>query len=271
MAIPPVVTLALLASTLQASDDSTTRIRGKAGSALNGRPLAGVTIAAVELQKQQGTDSTVAEVKTSVVTDSTGVFSLDGLRAGKQAIRVTYGGRHIDDAFTLSENSTLRIVILLDPDRDELGATIVEARQAAAWRDLAGFYERRELYTGFARFITREEIDRIKPKRLSSLLTLEGISTRCGRQWCVPTRLTNGAVCAIPVNVDGMPNQEVDFDQIAVADVAAVEIYRGVPPVGLDVPLPGPPGPSIWMGGGSGGAGGRAAVGSCGLVMIWTR
>ena len=270
MPFPPLVTLALLASTLQASDDSTSRIRGKAGSALNGRPLAGVTIAAVEHKKQEGTDSTVAEVQTSVVTDSSGLFSLDGLRAGKQAIRVTYAGRHIDDSFTLSKNGTLRIAILLDPDREGLGATIVEARQPAVWRDLAGFYERRELYTGFARFITREEIDRIKPKRLSSVLTLEGISTRCGRQWCVPTRLNNGVICAIPVNVDGMPNQEVNFDQIPVADVAAVEIYRGVPPTGLDVPLPGPPGPSIWVGGGAGGANGMAS-GGCGLVMIWTR
>ena len=270
MTFPPLVTLALLVSTLQASDDHTSRIQGKAGSALNGRPLAGVTIAAVELKKQEGTDSTVAEVKTSAVTDSTGLFSLEGLGAGKQAIRVTYAGRHVDDSFTLSENGTLRIAILLDPAKRDLGATIVEARQASAWRDLAGFYERRELYTGFARFITREEIDRVKPKRLSSLLTLEGISTRCGRQWCVPTRLNNGALCAVPVNVDGMPNQEVAFDQIAVVDVAAVEIYRGVPPVGLDVPLPGPPGPSIWMGGGAGGANG-VATGGCGLVMIWTR
>ena len=265
MPFPPLVTLALLASTLQASDDSTPRIRGKAGSALNGRPLAGVTIAAVELKKQEGTDSTVAEIKTSVVTDSTGIFSLNGLRAGKQAIRVTYAGRHVDDAFTVDESSTLRIVILLDPDREGLGATIVEERQPAVWRDLAGFYERRELYTGFARFITREEIDRIKPKRLSSVLTLEGISTRCGRQWCGPTRLTNGVLCAVPVNVDGMPFNELDYDHSPVADVAAVEIYRGVPPVGLDVPLPGPPGPSIWEGSGKG------APGSCGLVLIWTR
>ena len=272
MTLPPLVTLALLASTLQASDDSTSQIRGKAGSARNGRPLAGVTIAAVELKKQEGTDTAVAEVKRSVVTDSTGLFSLDGLRAGEQAIRVTYAGRHVDDKFILSENSTLRIAILLDPDREGLGATIVEARQASVWRDLAGFYERRDLYTGFARFITREEIDRIKPKRPSSLLTLEGISTRCGRQWCVPTRLSNGVICTIPVNVDGMPNQEVSFDQIPVADVAAVEIYRGVPPVGLDVPLPGPPGPSIWMGGGAGGANGTPpASGGCGLVLIWTR
>lgn len=269
MTFPPLVTLTLLASTLQASGDSTSRIQGKAGSALNGRPLAGVTIAAVEHKKPDGTDSAVTEVKTSVVTDSTGLFSLEGLRAGAQAIRVTYAGRHVDDKFTLGENGTLRIVILLDSAREDLGATIVEARQASVWRDLAGFYERRGLYTGFARFITREEIDRIKPQRLSGLLTLEGISTRC-RQWCVPTRLNNGVLCTVPVNVDGMPNQEVDFDKIALADVAAVEIYRGVPPVGLDVPLPGPPGPSIWVGGGAGGANGMGS-GGCGLVMIWTR
>ena len=265
MTLPPLVALALLASSLQAPDDSTPRIRGKAGSAVNGRPLAGVTIAAIEFNKQEGTDSAVAEVQRSVVTDSTGLFWLKGLRAGSQAIRVTYAGEHVDDKFTLAEHGTLHLVILLDPAREGLGATIVEARQPSVWRDLAGFYERRGLYTGFARFITREEIDRIKPKRVSSILTLEGISTRCNRQSCVPTRLNNGVICSVPINVDGMPNQEVTFDQIPVADVAAVEIYRGVPPVGLDVPLPGPPGPSIWQGSGKG------APGSCGLVMIWTR
>lgn len=265
MTFPPLVALALLASTLQASEDSTPRIRGKAGSALNGRPLAGVTIAALQFKKREGTDSTVAEVQRSVVTDSTGRFWLNGLQAGDQAIRVSYAGSYVDDKFRLAQDGTLRLVILLDPARDGLGATIVEARQAAVWRDLAGFYERRELYTGFARFITREEIDRIKPKRVSSILSLEGISTRCGRQSCVPTRLNNGAICSVPINVDGMPNKEIDYDQIPVVDVAAVEIYRGVPPVGLNVPLPGPPGPSIWEGSGKG------APGSCGLVMIWTR
>ena len=265
------VALALLASMLQAPDDSTPQIRGKAGSALNGRPLAGVTIATVELKKQEGTDSTVTEIQQAVVTDSTGLFWLKGLRPGKQAIRVTYAGQHVDDKFTLAENGTLLLVILLDPDRDGLGATIVEARQASVWRDLAGFYARRDQYTGFARYITREDIDRIKPKRLGALLTLEGISTRCNRQTCVPTRLNNGVICSVPVNVDGMPNQEITYDQIPVVDVAAVEIYRGVPPVGLDVPLPGPPGPSLWVGGGAGGANGAPSSGGCGLVVIWTR
>lgn len=263
------VALALLASTLQASapSDSASGIRGTASSAINGRPLPGVTIAAIARKPQTGSDSSAVEVKKSVATDSAGVFWLGGLPAGKQAIRVSYNGRHVDDAFTLDPNSTTRIAILLDSALEDLGATIVEARQPEVWRDLAGFYARRDLYTGFARFFTREDIDRIKPKRLSSLLTLEGISTRCSRTFCTPTRLTNGVTCAVPVNVDGMPFQEQSYDDIRMAQVAAVEVYRGVPPVGLSEPLPGAPGPSIWMGPGSG----KGSAGSCGLVLIWTR
>src|SRR5262245_20663277 len=263
-----VTALALL--TQAPSADSASGIRGKAASALNGQPLAGVTIAAIEHKKPAGSDSTVTEVKKSVVTDSTGLFWLGGLRAGKQAIRVSYNGRHVDDAFTLDPNNTVRLAVLLDSALEDLGATIVAARQPEVWRDLGGLYERRDLYTGFARFITREDINRLKPKRISTLLTLEGISTRCGRSWCSPTRLKNGVLCAVPVNVDGMPFQEVSYDEIRIAEVAAVEVYRGVPPTGLNVPLPGPPGPSVWMG--SGGAGGvPPSEGSCGLVLIWTR
>jgi hypothetical protein len=255
------IALALLASALQASGDSASGIRGKASSAVNGQPLVGVTIAAIEH------DSNAVRVQKSVVTDSTGVFWLGGLRAGKQAIRVSYNGRHVDDAFTLDPSSTTHIAILLDSALEDLGATIVEARQPEVWRDLAGFYERRDLYTGFARFFTREDINRIKPRRVSSLLTLEGISTRCSRTLCSPTRLNHGVLCAVAVNVDGMPFQETRYDDIRVAEVAAVEVYRGVPPVGLSEPLPGAPGPSIWMGGASG----KGSAGSCGLVMIWTR
>ena len=262
--MPAPLSIALaLASTLQAPSDSASGIRGKASSAVNGQPLVGVTIAAIEH------DSNEVRVQKSVVTDSTGLFWLGGLPAGKQAIRVSYNGRHVDDAFTIDPTSTTRIAILLDSALEDLGATIVEVRQPQVWRDLAGFYERRDLYTGFARFFTREDINRIKPKRVSSLLTLEGISTRCSPTFCSPTRLNNGVLCAVPVNVDGMPFQETSYDDIRMAQVAAVEVYRGVPPVGLSEPLPRPPGASIWMGGGGGS--GRGGAGSCGLVMIWTR
>lgn len=244
------ITAAVLASSLHSQIDSTARIRGRASSSFNGRPIAGAMIAAANR---------------FVVTDSSGFFRLDGLPAGKQSIRVSYDGRVTEDyEFTLHEHRTQRIAVLLDVEELDLDPVIVEARQAEVWRDLAGFYERRDLYRGFARFFTREEIGRVKPAKISSLLTLEGIATRC-YQWCIPTRLNRGVLCAIPINVDGFPFQEVNYDDIPLADVAAVEIYRGVPPVGLNVPLPGPPGPSVWVGGGP------PSAGSCGLVVIWTR
>lgn len=256
----PAVTLTLLASTLQASDDSTAQIRGRVSSAFNGKPMAAVTIA-------------IPALKRSVVTDSTGLFSLERLPSGAHLMRVSYDGRELDDEspFVLPRGGTQQVVIMLEPDGDDLKPLIVEPRQPAVWRDLAGFYARRDLYTGFARFFTREEIAHIRARRIGALLTLEGIATRCG-QWCVPTRLNNNVLCAVPVSVDGMPFAEVDYDEIPISEVAAVEIYRGVPPVGLSEPIPGPPGPSLWVGGGSGERRGLTpVVGHCGLVMIWTR
>jgi len=236
----------------QALSDTSARIRGAAISDFNGRPIAGVMISA-------------REVKKFVVTDSDGQFALTGLPAGKRAIRVSYEGRETQDyLFTLQGQETKQIAVVLDVDADDLNPLVVEARQPDIWRDLAGFYERRRTYGAFAHFFTREEITRIRPTRLSGLLTLEGIVTRC-YQDCRPTRFTRGKLCAVPVSVDGVALREMDYDRIAVSDVAGVEVYRGVPPADLNHSLVPAAGSSIWMGTG------MSAAGHCGLVEIWTR
>jgi hypothetical protein len=236
----------------QALSDTSARIRGAAISDFNGRPLAGVMIS-------------VPEVRKFVVTDSDGQFALAGLPAGKRAIRVWYEGRETPDyVFTLEGQRTKQIAVVLDVDADDLNPLVVEAREANIWRDLAGFYERRRTYRGFGHFFTREEITRMRPTRLSGLLTLEGIVTRC-YQDCRPTRYNRGKLCQVPVSVDGVALREMDYDQIAVSDVAAVEVYRGVPPTDLNHSLVPTVGSSIWMGSG------LSAAGSCGLVEIWTR
>jgi hypothetical protein len=235
----------------RALSDTSARIRGAAISDFNGRPIAGVMISA-------------PEVKKFVVTDSNGQFAL-GLPAGKRTIRVSYEGRETQEyVFTLQGQQTKQIAVVLDVDADDLNPLVVEAREANIWRDLAGFYERRRAYGGFGHFFTREEITRMRPTRLSGLLTLEGIVTRC-YQDCRPTRFTRGKLCAVPVSVDGVALREMDYDQIAVSDVAGVEVYRGVPPTDLNHSLVPTAGPSIWMGSG------LSAAGSCGLVEIWTR
>ena len=248
------VAAVVLVSPLQAQalSDTSAHIRGSAISDFNGRALAGVTIS-------------VPEVKKFVVTDSDGQFALAGLPAGKRSIRVSYEGRETEAfEFTLLGQQTKQIAVVLDVDAEDLNPLVVEAREPNIWRDLAGFYERRRTYGAFAHFFTREQITKMRPKRLSGLLTLEGIVTRC-YQDCRPTRYTRGKLCAVAVSVDGVALREMDYDQIAVSDVAGVEVYRGVPPTDLNHSLAPTVGSSIWMGTG------LSAAGQCGLVEIWTR
>ena len=248
------VTAAIVASFLHLQVDTTGRINGSAISFFNGLPIGGVMISAPDVHK-------------FVVTDSTGGFELAGLPTGQHAIRVSYEGRETQDfLFTLEADHTKRIAVVLDVDAVDLDPIVVEARQPNLWRDLAGFYERRRTYRGFAHFFTREEIARARLAKLSGLLTTEGIVTRCFRYLeCFPTRFTRGILCAVPVSVDGVAQREMDYDQIAVSDVAGVEVYRGVPPADLSRSIQSGPGSSMWMGAG------LPAAGSCGLVEIWTR
>ncbi|HEY3221578.1 MAG TPA: carboxypeptidase regulatory-like domain-containing protein [Gemmatimonadales bacterium] len=249
-AFPLLTAVSLSCLHLQA--DTTARVGGTAISSFNGRPLVGVLIAAPVVNK-------------FVVTDSTGAFTIGGLPGGDQAIRVSYDGRVTEDyTFTLQAGHTKQIAVLLDVAAEDLNPLVVETRGANIWRDLGGFYARRRQYGAFAHFYTREDIGRAKARKLSGLLTLEGIATRCPRSAdCIPTRLSRGRLCAVPVSVDGVALGEFNFDRIDVADVAGVEVYRGTPPTDLSTALVTTTGASIWMG--------SQSSASCGLVMIWTR
>lgn len=250
MMVLPLVIAAIAGSSLQA--DTTASVHGAVISSFNGRPLAGVMIAA-------------PAVKKFVVTDSAGAFVIGGLPGGPQAIVISYDGRVTEDyTFTLEAGHPKQIAVLLDVTAEDLDPVVDETRGANIWRDLAGFYARRHDYSGFAHFYTREDIGRVKPGKLSGLLTLEGITTRCSRyQDCVPTRLSRGRLCAVPVNVNGVAFRELNYDRIAVADVAGVEVYRSTPPTDLSAALATTPGSSVWTG--------SQSSASCGLVMIWTR
>jgi hypothetical protein len=185
---------------------------------------------------------------------------------GRQTIQVSYDGRVTEAyVFELQHQHAKRIAVLLDVAAEDLDALVVEAREANIWRDLGGFYERRQEYAGFAHFFTREEISHMRARTLSSLLTAEGIVTRCSPA-CWPMRMNRGRLCQVSISVNGVSQREPDYNGIAIADVTGVEVYRGVPPADLSrsmVPNSSPS--SIWMGTG------MSAAGQCGLVEIWTR
>ncbi len=246
------VTAAIVASALHLQVDTTAGIHGAVMSSFNGRPIAGVMIAVLEGGK-------------FTLSDAQGRFALTGLRSGRRTILISFDGRVTEDyLFSLEPQRSKRIAVLLDEDAEDLDPLVVEAQAPNLWRDLAGFYERRETYRGFAHFFKREEIGHLHAAKLSSLLTLEGIVTRCSVE-CRPTRVTRGSLCLVPVSVNGVAQREPDYDGINISDVAGVEVYRGVPPADLSRALVPVVGSSTWMGTG------RSAGGSCGLVEIWTR
>jgi hypothetical protein len=247
------VTAAIIASSVQmASVDSSAGFHGTAISAYNGQPLAGVLVSVPDIQKV-------------VVTDAFGRFTIRGLPPGRRIVRISYDGRVTEDyAFDVEPEHSKRIAVLLDVDAVDLDPLVVEAREANIWRDLAGFYERRHEYRGFAHFFTREEIAHSRAGRISGLLTVEGIITRCTPA-CRPVRLTRGRLCAVSVSVDGVAQREPDYDWIDLSRVTGVEVYRGVPPADLNRNQMATTSSSMWMGTG------LSAANQCGLVEIWTR
>ena len=246
------VAVGVVAATPQLPTDASAGIYGAAISSYNGRPIGGVLVA-------------VPAARKITVTDAAGRFALSGLPSGKRVVQISYDGRVTEDyVFTLEPLQSKRIAVLLDVDSIDLDPLVVEAMEPNVWLDLAGFYERRAAYRGFAHFFTREEIGHVHPGKLSGLLTMEGIVTRCYAD-CRPTRFNRGRLCFVPVSVNGVSLREVDYDKIDVATVAGVEVYRGVPPPDLSRSLLPVVGSSTWMGTG------RSAGGSCGLVEIWTR
>jgi hypothetical protein len=244
--------LGAVMSAAQAQRDTTARIVGTASSAFNGNPLSGVMIA-------------VPAARRFVVTDSTGRFELAGLPAGRQRIRVAYQGRETEEyAFDVRRGKTKTLAVVLDVEAVDLEPIVVEARYPDDWRNLAGFYARKKMYSGFAHFYTREDIERERPVNLRLFLAGQGIVTRCfARTGCVPTRLTRGELCASPVSVDGMPFWDQDYDQIPMDQVAGVEVYSDEL-IGPVVPF------GVLPTFASFGQLGQAVRG-CGSIEIWTR
>ena len=137
----------------------------------------------------------------------------------------------------LDMRAACKLPIVLDAAAIDLAPIVVEAGIIDLWRDLAGFYERRRQYKGYARFYTREDIERQRAGRISTLLKGAGISQWCMRAYtCVPTRFVRGRMCAVPISVNGLPVWESDFDRIPIDMVAAVEVWRDPNPQGFSTP-----------------------------------
>jgi hypothetical protein len=234
MALPLVVAAVLTAATAQ--QDTLARLTGTVSASKNGRPLADVMVSV------KGTDALH-------VTDSTGAFAIERIPAGRHTLRLAWHDRVSEDyQVAVGAGQAIQLAILLDVGSVELAPIVVEATSTDAILSLAGFYQRRN--KGFGRFVTGEDIERRKPANLSAMLTTSGITMRCVRTACYPTRYTSGRRCAVPVFLDGLRVEAYDIDNIPPTDVLGIEVYRQ----GADTPAEF----SRWSA-------------DCGAVLIWTK
>ncbi|MBT8396837.1 MAG: carboxypeptidase regulatory-like domain-containing protein [Gemmatimonadetes bacterium] len=197
-------------------------------------------------------------------SDERGDFTVSAPGPGEYLIRAEAFLYHSieDGPVALNAGETTRVEFFILPKPEELDPLVIAAKRTDFQLRTAGFYRRQE--RGMGQFITRDDIEDIRPHDLSSLLAwgVLGVmlrpnrvgamipafpagrssteSTRIG--WCYPMYFLNG----LPFDFD---LDEFSFP-VHPNDLAAVEVYhtRGETPAQFRDP--------------------RA---SCGTILLWTR
>ena len=188
-------------------------------------------------------------------SDERGMFRLARVPTGMASVRVRRLGFlpetvavHVEPARTAELSIRLSRVA-------QLLSTVIVRRERGAPRytgRLARYYERRDL--GIGHHITREEIDRRAPMRLTDLFrTIPGVSVVSDGFGRARLRMRS-ARCAPLVWIDGSPATagEFDVDVFRPESLEGIEVYTG--PATIPAEL-------MWVRG----------AGSCGVIAVWTR
>jgi hypothetical protein len=235
--------------------------------------------AATPLAAQVRLYGRVADERTGASIDGARVTLLDerGRRIGAQTVEadgefeffVKRHGRHFihaarlgyrentSPALRLGEHSLLRVELRLDPDAVLLAPLEVMARAQSRTSPVLANYEAR-LRAGIGTFVTRQEIERLRPSRITDVLaTLPGVHLQSsgGAGHSRTVYMSRAVNCAAQVFIDGfLMNRlagavSVD-DLVSPASVEGIEVYRGMATVPAEFVTP---------------------QARCGVVAIWTR
>ena len=196
-------------------------------------------------------------------TDDHGTFSLVGLPAGTQTLEARYIGyapRRV--AVDLVSGETRMVSVSLDKIADVLSEVTVYGEQSMLSRRLEGFRQR--MRAGWGRFITRADIQKQAPIRLTDLLRgIPGISVRPRGTFGYVIASHNPTCGGVPVYVDGhrligmgrgRSGDINDNDFISVNDLVWLDWI-----VGIEVYSDGMSAPAEYGG-----------WGPCPRVLIWT-
>jgi hypothetical protein len=232
---PSLLAAAVLGVLLSAASASAqTRFSGTVLDDQTGQPIAGARVEILDWGARK-----LAER----VTDANGAFEYTFSRPNTFRVRVTRLGyaRVVTPEISTGRNSYLNVQVRMKSDTVLLAPLAVVARgQAPASPLLDGFYARAG--AGFGTYYTREDIERIRPTRLSDLvLRTPGFfisGTNAGRH--LYSSRTGGVYrdCPAQIYIDGfllnprgqrgeVIGSTLD-DSVLPQDVEGIEIYRGL-------------------------------------------
>jgi hypothetical protein len=233
------------------------------GQVIIGRLLDGESMQPVPGGFIQLLDSASFQVS-ATFGDDEGRFTLTAPGPGEYRIQVeAFSYLSMDDGpIKVGAADTVGVEFYVLPNPEELDPIVVEAERMEVHLRNAGFYRRQE--RGIGQFITREDIDGIRPHDVTGLLVwgARGVlmrpnaagamfpafpsgrssTTGVGGSWCSPMYFLDG----IPFSVSP---DEAAFP-LHPSEIAAVEVYatRGETPAQY-----------------------RDARARCGTILIWTR
>jgi hypothetical protein len=199
-------------------------------------------------------------------TDEAGRFEFVVNRPGPYRLRAIAASyrENTTPQLQLGDHSVVAVEIRLDPDVILLAPLEIIARSAPRGSPVLANYQAR-LRAGIGIFLTRADIERIRPVRVTdALASVPGIYLAgggAGHARVVYVSRARGGACPAQIYVDGFhvnrssplgdagPPLAVD-DVVMPGSVEGIEIYRGVSTV-----------PAEFMG----------PQAHCGVVAIWTR
>lgn len=231
------------------------RVTGQTVTAEEQRPISGVAVTIVD---SAGDD---LEVR---LTDEAGAFAF--LVEEATSIRLRAGRIGYATVFTppvdLERFRSLTVEIRLSPEVVPVAPLeIVAGRQRSTSPVHSGFHDRKE--RGFGQYITREEIEKRNPSRVTDLLrSVPGVRTTSsgrGSHGVVTTSRGNNSFagqCPAQIYVDDFHVNRANGwtfridDVVSPDDVEGIEVYRGLATV-----------PAQFL----------SPQADCGVIAIWTR
>jgi hypothetical protein len=243
--LPAVIALVSAALHLGAAPLGAQTVRGKLIEQITNKPVADAAVSLVAMPDRK----IAAETK----SDGGGRFSVKAPAPGVYRLRALLKGYRtaVSPAISLKKGDELEFTWPIFPDTIYLTPISVTATPASATARMSGFSDRMKSHAGAGRFITRDEIEKRRPFRVSDLLvTIPGLQLRPGRLF---DNVVTTEGCRPEVYLDGVryPLLGESIDQIVnPMELEAVEVYPHL----VDVP------PQF-----------HSIDSNCGAIVLWTR